>query len=281
MNRASVSKLGFICVGIALLWACQNDKKQGDESGLHLTTASISNLPNDQAGATIRKAIEGAGGWEAWTSKKALSYIKIITFYDSTGEVSRISRQLHEYNLHPKFQARISYEEKGKNYVIINNGEQAWKLEDDVIMTDEGSKNSSWNSSFGSHYVMCMPFKLADSGTQFSFEGVTTLPNGKEVNNIKVNYKEGAGSSALFHTWRYFFDPTTNELVANFLDFTNGYDYTEYLAFIAVDGVKLNQQRKSYKSDSLRQEIQVSSSYVNEEIQFVEEFAPSYFEPSK
>ncbi len=281
MKRASISGFVFIGAGIVLLWACQNVKEHGNETELPLTTASISNLPNNQAGTIIKKAIEGAGGWDAWTSKGALSYVKIITFYDSTGKVSRISRQLHEYNLHPKFQARISYEENGKNYVIINNGEQAWKLEDDVIMTDEGSKNSSWNSSFGSHYVMCMPFKLADNGTQFGFEGVTTLPNGKEVNSIKVNYKEGAGSSALFHTWWYFFDLTTNELVANFLDFTNGYDYTEYLAFITVDGIKLNQQRRSYKSDSIRQEIQVSSSYVNEEIQFVEGFAPSYFEPNK
>ena len=243
--------------------------------------SSYSNLPNTDAGNIIKKAIESAGGWDAWTSKKALSYIKITTFYDSTGADTRTLRQLHEYNLFPSFQARISWEDNGKKYVIINNGQQAWKLEDGKEMTDEASKNSAWNSSFGSHYVMSMPFKLPDPGSKYEFEGKTKLPDGKEVNAIKVTYKEGAGSSALYHTWRYFFDTNTNELAANFLDFESGYDYTQYMAFVTVDGIKLNQQRKSYTSDSLRQKIQISSSYVNEEVQFKEAFPADYFNPSR
>lgn len=272
-----------LCLTLVLLClqACQPVTNHTANHETVIPTASLENIPNSEAGDIVRKAIESAGGWEAWSSKKALSYIKTITFYDSTGEVTRVSRQLHEYNLHPRFQARISYEDNGKKYVILNNGQQAWKLEDGKIMTDEASKNSSWNSSFGSHYVMCMPFKLADHGAQFAFDGKTILPNGKEVNSIKVTYLEGAGSSALYHTWWYFFDPSTHELVANFLDFGNGYDYTEYLAFTSVDGIKLNQRRKSYKSDSLRMDIKVSSSYVNEEVQFMDALPLSYFEPTK
>jgi hypothetical protein len=266
-----------------LVIACQpkSDSVSESNSTKNEYLASYSKLPDNEAGVIIRKAIEGAGGWDAWTSKKALSYTKITTFYDSTGALSRTLRQLHEYNLFPTFQARISWEEKGKKYVMINNGQQAWKLEDGKEMTDEASKNAAWNSSFGSHYVMCMPFKLPDPGSHYEFEGKTVLPDGKEVNAIKVTYQKGAGSSALYHTWRYFFDPNTNELAANFLDFGNGYDYTQYIAFVTTDGIKLNQQRKSYKSDSLRQNIQLSSSYVNEEIQFKESFPADYFTISK
>ncbi len=283
--KVILPKLLFnLAVGLALA-ACQS-KGDGAVTGGKMDEAeaykgSYSKLPNTQAGDIIRKAIEGAGGWDAWISKKALSYIKIITFYDSTGAVSRVSRQLHEYNLFPTFQARVSYEEKGNKYVLINNGEQAWKLENGKIMTDEASMNSAWNSTFGSHYVMCMPFKLPDPGSQYEFEGTTTLPNGKEVNAVKVTYQEGAGSSALYHTWWYFFDPNTNELAANFLDFSNGYDYTEYIAFATIDGVKLNQQRKSYKTDANRNIMYLSSSYVNEEIQFKDSFPSDYFEPPK
>lgn len=286
MKQFSLMKISCICLVTIFLLACQpksDGGKHGDNGteGIEVYKASFSKLPDNRAGEIIKKAIEGAGGWEAWTSKKALSYIKIITFYDSTGAVSRVSRQLHEYNLFPSFQARISYEENGKQYIIINNGEQSWKLANGNVMTDEASKNSSWNSSYGSHYVMCMPFKLPDPGSHYEFEGITTLPNGKEVNSIKVTYQKGAGSSALYHTWWYFFDPTTNELAANFLDFTNGYDYTEYTAFVTVDGIKLNQQRKSYKADANRNIIYLSSSYVNEEVQFKDSFPSDYFEPSK
>ena len=273
----------YIILLSLMVVACQPISNTASESSNTDTgyLGSYNKLPDNKAGAIIRKAIEGAGGWDAWTSKKALSYIKNTTFYDSTGSVLRSTRQLHEYNLFPTFQARISWEENGKKYVMINNGQQAWKLEDGKVMLDEKSKTSAWNSSFGSHYVMCMPFKLPDPGSQYEFEGKTLLPDGKEVNAIKVTYKKGAGSSALYHTWWYFFDPNTNELAANFLDFGNGYDYTQYAAFVTVDGIKLNQQRKSYKSDSLRQTIQISSSYVNEEVQFKETFPADYFEPAK
>lgn len=250
------------------------------ENSLVTYLASYNNLPKNEAGDIIRKSIENAGGWENWTSKKGLQYVKITNYLDSTGAVYRTVRQLHEYNLFPSFKARISWNENGKNFMILNNGHQAWKLEDGKVMTDEASKNSAWNSAFGSHYVMCMPFKLPDPGSQYSLEGKTTLPNGKEVDAIKVSYQEGAGSSAKYHTWWYYFDPGTYQLAANFLDFGKGYDYTEYTAFTEVDGIKLNQQRRSFASDSLRQKIRLSTTYVNEEIKFTTAFPDNYFEPS-
>ena len=170
MRQFSFMKISPIClVTVLLLTACQPKGDRGERGadamqGLEIYKASFGKLADNQAGEIIKKAIEGAGGWEAWTSKKALSYKKIITFYDSTGAVSRVSRQLHEYNLFPQFQAKISYEENGEKYTIINNGEQSWKMKNGKVMTDDGSKNSAWNSSFGSHFVMCMPFKLPDPG---------------------------------------------------------------------------------------------------------------------
>ncbi len=240
-----------------------------------------SNLPQNEAGNIVRKSIETSGNWDNWTQKRSLSYTKLTTFYDSLGDVKRVLKQLHQYNLFPSFKARITWNENGKDYMILNNGQQAWKLEDGVQMTDQSNVNSAYNSSYGSHYVMSMPYKLADPGCQLQYEGKDTLPDGREALRIKVTYAEGAGSSAKFHTWWYLFNPESMELVANILDDGRHVSYTQYESFAEVEGLKFNKARASYNTDSAMANIILSSRYENEDISFGEVFPVNFFEPSK
>ena len=265
-----------------IIFGCQSkstetvENKKNDNNYEQYIT-SYDKIPSNTEGGIIKKAITQAGGWDKWISKKAMSFVKVTTTYDSTGAIKKVSKSLNEYNLFPSFQAKITWEDNGKKYIIINNGQQVWKLEDGKLMTDEKNKTSAWNSSFGTHYVISMPFKLADPGAIPKFEGIIILPNGRKVNAIKVTYKEGAGSSALFHKWWYYFDPQTSEMVANFIDYGKGYTYTVYDAFIEVDGIKINKARQSFKSDSTKTKILLESKYENEDIQFKDAFPPSYF----
>ena len=124
-------------------------------------------LPNDEAGKIIRDAIQYAGGWETWLSKKGLTFYKTVIYYDSLGKITKSSRSLQELNLFPNFKSKASWVDSGKQIMVINNGQQAWRVENGKIMTDDKSKNSAWNSSFGTHYVISMPFKLADPGAHY------------------------------------------------------------------------------------------------------------------
>lgn len=284
-NNSNKFHIGILSLCF-IVFGCQSkstgtvENKQSDNT-YEKYIASYDKLPSDTEGGIIKKAIAQAGGWDKWVTKKALSFIKITTTYDSTGKVTKISKSLNEYNLFPNFSGRVTWEDNGKKYVIINNGQQVWKLEDGKLMADEKNKNSAWNSSFGTHYVISMPFKLADPGTIPKFEGEITLPNGKKVNALKMTYKEGAGSSALFHKWWYYFDPQTHDMVANFLDHGKGYTYTVYDAFVEVGGIKINKSRRSYKSDATMSKILLESKYDNEDVQFVDSFPASYFEMPK
>ena len=234
-------------------------------------------LPNDEAGKIIRDAIQYAGGWENWLSKKGLTFYKTVIYYDSVGKITKSSRSLQELNLFPNFKSKASWVDSGKQITVLNNGQQAWRLENGKIKTDDKSKNSAWNSSFGTHYVMCMPFKLADPGAHFTYEGLVNLPNGKKALSVKVTYDDWAGSSGRFHKWTYFFDPKTHQLMANFLNYGGGCSFTEYLKDTIVGGIRYNLKRNSYQTDSTMSFIKLKETYKNDSIRLGDNFSDAKF----
>lgn len=240
--------------------------------------SALKRLPDNEAGNVVSKAIAAAGGWEDWAAKKTLSYTKVIQFFDSIGSMEREVRQLHQYQLQP-LKMRISWEEEGDHYTVINNGQQVWKLKNDQSLTEQTDIDQAWNSSFGSHYVMCMPFKLTDPGTVLTYQGLDTLSGGQVVHAIKTTYQEGAGSAAGKHTWWYYFDKDNYSLAANFLDYQDGFSYTQYVAFAEIQGIKLNKERKSYSTNADRDLKYVETVYKNENIQFDVTLEESLFEP--
>lgn len=268
---------------ILVLCNCQNQEQspQDQEQSPPPPVASLDNLPDSEAGDIVRKSIDWAGGWDNWTGKKYLSYTKIIQYYDSTGTMERESRQLHRYQLHPQIKVNISWQEDQDQYTIVNNGEQAWKLKNGAQLTEQSDINHAWNSSFGSHYVMCMPYKLADPGTVLTYEGLDTLADGSVVHAIKTTYEKGAGSAAGMHTWWYYFDTDTYRPVANFLDYGDGFSYTHYEAFEVVDGLQLNKERKSYPTNANGDLEYLRTIYKNEDIQFDSQLEVALFEAPK
>jgi hypothetical protein len=270
----------YVCT-FGLLMGCGSEygESSPETNDAHVKSSLSDLLPDTEAGNIVKNSIERSGGWENWSSKRSLSYTKIMQFFDSTGVMQRELRQLHQYQLRPQLKMRITWEESGDKYAIINNGRQAWKFKNGQELTGQSDIGQAWNSSFGSHYVMCMPFKLTDPGAVLTYEGLDTLPAGEEVYSIKTTYKEGAGSSAGMHTWWYYFDKEDYSPVANFLDYGNGFSYTHYEEFSKKDGVSLNKKRKSYSASANRDLNYLSSVYINEGVEFDVPLAKSLFTP--
>ena len=264
----------FVLGGFFLL-ACETDQGQATQPTELINP--LDRLPKNEAGELVRKAIEFVGGWETWENKKTFSFYKNITHVDSTGAIERTQRQLHQYQLSPQFKARMSWEDEGKEYMIINNGVQAKKYENGKEMTDDYSKNQAWNSSFGSHYVVSMPFKLTDPGVILTYEGIDSSTLNKRVHSLKVEYEKGAGSSGGFHTWWYYFDEKTYDLVANYLDYGEGYSLTTYETFQAVDSIRIHQKRFSHIANADKEIIHLRTIYQNEKMKFNESFDEKLF----
>lgn len=272
MNKSTFLLLAFSGIFIV---ACQTDSQQ---KTVKETIHPLDRLPENEAGEVVKKAIGFVGGWETWENKRTLSFYKNITHVDSMGNVERNQRQLHQYQLKPQFKARMTWQDKGNDYMIINNGEQAKKYENGEEMTDDNSKNVAWNSSFGSHYVVSMPFKLTDPGVILTYEGIDSITLNKRVHSLKVEYEKGAGSSGGYHTWWYYFDEETYDLVANFLDYGEGYSLTTYETFKDIDSIRIHQKRFSHIANAEKEIIQKRTIYQNEEMKFNEDFDESLFE---
>ncbi|MGI9544558.1 MAG: DUF6503 family protein [Cyclobacteriaceae bacterium] len=263
------------------LYACQ--PKSGEQAATEPTTdhdlVAMNNLLESEAGQIVAKAIEHCGGWNQWTKTTTLSFIKRIQHHDSSGAVDREVSQLHQYQLRPQFKARLTWKQGNDDYMIINNGQSAWMYINGVEAKEKDKVNLAWNSSYGSHYVICMPFKLADPGTILAYDGIDTLSGGQVVHNIKVDYEEGAGSTGGMHHWRYFFDKDTYEPVANYLDYGEGHSYTEYGPFYEVENLIANKWRKSYSSNPEEEKILLRTTYNNDDLQYNVDLDPELFEP--
>ncbi len=243
-----------------LIMSCQTKESH--------TVDSYDALPHDEAGSVIRKAIEYAGGWDSWTKKENFSFYKKITHLDSTGTVEKRIKQHHTYSLQDMFKARMEWTIGDDEYLIINDGEKAIKYKNGQELTDDKSKKEAWNSSYGSHYVIGMPYKLTDPGVSLSYEGIDTVIIDKPVHVVNVEYAKGAGTSGGLHRWVYYFDEETYDLAGNFLDYGDGHSLTTYEVFEDVEGHRFHNKRYSYISNEKKERVVLRTIYENEEMNF-------------
>jgi len=235
-------------------------------------------LPDDKAGEVVRKAIAHVGGWDSWAAKDNFSFYKKITQMDSVGKIRRVVKQLHQYNLKDQFKARMTWSMDSTDYLIINDGEKAKKYDKGKALTDDKSKNEAWNSSYGSHYVVAMPYKLTDPGTKLSYVGIDTTTFSRPAHAIKVEYEKGAGSTGGMHVWCYYFDTQTYDMVGNYLDYGEGHSFTTYQTSEMVDGLKVHNKRYSHASNENKEILQLRTIYENEAMKFNSDLDPKLFE---
>ena len=237
----------------------------------------IDNLPENKAGEVVKKAIERAGGWDSWKEKKNFSFYKKITHLDSLGNEEKTVLQHHTYQLQGKFKARMEWSIGEDNFLIINNGEQAKKYKNGVELTDLASKNEAWNSSYGSHYVIGMPYKLTDPGTTLIYEGIDSTLLEVPVHCIKVEYAKGAGSTGGMHLWYYYFKVDDYDLAGNYLNYSEGYSFTSYEVFENVNNHRIHNKRFSYISNKDKERSLLRTVYENEEMKFDRELDENAF----
>jgi hypothetical protein len=211
----------------------------------------LNRLPRDAAGVAVRRGIEYAGGWDAWESKKSIVFRKTMRKFRPDGSIEFTRVQIHRYRLQPSFAARIEWEERGQKTILINDGHRAWKFVDGREVTSEADVNNARNSTFGSHYVFGIPFKLTDPGAHLEDAGRGTLGDGTPVRKVRVFYDRGTGDAGGLHNWTYYFDTKSGRLCANHLKYaTDKYDFTEYADDTTVDGIRFATLRTDYEADA-------------------------------
>lgn len=237
--------------------------------GARATEAPPPRLPSGPAGDVVRRALQHAGGWAAWEAKKSVSFRKTSTKFRPDGTVERTRVENHTYELHPGFRARIEREEEGKKVLLTNDGVTARKLIDGREATAPQDVNNARNSTFGSNYVFCMPWKLTDRGVQLDDAGEEILAGGTRVRKVRVTYEKGAGDAGSAHVWTYYFEAESGRLVRNHLRYDGDkYDLTDYLDERVVSGLAIAAKRISYASDEKGTALVKVSEVVYDDIRF-------------
>lgn len=199
----------------------------------------------------VDKAIEHAGGWDAWMNTKTLQFRKTTVRFNEDGTVKETRVQFHKYLLHPSPKMRIEWESNGSQGVFLNDGQQTCKLVNGRPSADQADTNAARNNTFGSHYVFAMPFKLRDPGTNLEDAGTMTLEDGTVVQKVRTTYDKGAGDAGGMHTWTYMFDPQTGRLVGNHLQYeADKWDWTEYYDEKPVGALLLSTRRVGFAADA-------------------------------
>ena len=232
---------------------------------------------DDSSRIIIERAIAYAGGFDAWQQKKTLSFDKKSISYDSTGKIIRETDTHLDYMMKPEFRAKLTYKLHDTDIVLIHDGKKAAKFYNGKLSKEQKDIDAAWNSSFGSQYVMCMPFKLKDPGIKAEYVGLVTLSDGVPAQVIKTSYIKGAGSNP-DHIWYYYFEPGTGKLLANSLNGKNNYwDYTRYSELEKANGSLMPSVRKGYTADSLNKPGKFISESRHFNIVFDKEFPEDHF----
>ena len=142
-------------------------------------------LSADKGGEIIKASIEALGGWDNWKSKRNVRYERDNTRYEADGKVIH-EVQFHKLRLPPEVKVRQESLRDGKRIVTGFDGSNAWVTEDGKSITEEKRLSGARNSSFGTQYMLCVPFKLADPGTLHESLGPIKLTNGT-YDKVKVD----------------------------------------------------------------------------------------------
>lgn len=247
-----------------------------------LLAASIAYAQDLAPDKLVEKAIEHAGGWDAWLGTKTIQFRKTVLRFEPDGKLKETRVQYHKYILQPSPQMRIEWESNGSKGVMINDGQQAWKLVNGKQATSQEDINAARGNTFGSHYVFGMPFKLRDPGTILTDAGMATLEDGTVVRKIRTTYEKGAGDAGGMHTWTYMFDQQTGRLAANHLEFAPGkFDWTEYFDEKPFGALVMATRRVGYDADANGKVGPKRSETTYDQIQTNVEYPHDWFKPPR
>ncbi len=229
-------------LAIILLSGCSSYNKVSDQS--------FSNQ-DPEVRRVLSKAYDAAGTMEKFQNLESISYKKRSILFLPDGSTESDVTQFHEYNMAPELSATIFWMKDGQRHSIKYDHGVGKKYIDGELVT--GSENSATKAFFSAHYVLFMPFKLADEHVQLSYEGKDQLRSGQQVDVIKAIYQPTSHDNhSTDDTWWYYFDADSGAYAGSMVYHAPTYAYIENTAKNEKLPLIMNTYRKSFRADKDR-----------------------------
>ncbi|MEN0003320.1 MAG: hypothetical protein AAF798_04230 [Bacteroidota bacterium] len=218
-------------------------------------------IEDQAASVLLKKAIDRAGGLEAWNKLKRLSFQKFYSLFDEAQQVEKSAQQQHHYFYQPKKMVEIQWLEKGKVHQIVQDGNRVSKLINAQV--DATAKTESLLKTIESAtFVVSIPFKLLDKGVALSYAGKDTLDNGKAVEVLKAVYNPSTHDTHTTpDTWWHYYDAADYTFVGYMVQHADHYSYVLNTTFEEKGGFIFPKDRKSYRVDAERNKLYLRAEY--------------------
>lgn len=217
---------------------------------------------NTSVSDKVEKAIEAHGGYSAFQEIEHLRYLKRTYSLNKEGVVTDtlIQYLYHETVNH----TQLRYQRSDTVLVAEDRGEMLALTVNELPLNDAITLKSQRKLIEAANYIFFQPFKLRDPNAvlnplgrkQLNLSGVL-----KEVEVIAVNYSDSDDK------WYFFFDPKTDQVVANAVDHNGKMSLITNDSMQWHQGLLVHKARTSYLSNEDFELIRPQASYEYEMIQ--------------
>ncbi|WP_435625802.1 hypothetical protein [Flagellimonas sp.] len=196
----------------------------------------------------VEKGIEMAGTMEKWKNIASLEYTKKSRLLLENGEVESDVTQRHHYIYRPNKSVRISWVVDKDSFLIVHNDSVSQKFKNDSLVDQGTGVKATVNSAT---YVLGMPFKLLDTGTTLSYDGLKSFNAIDTVHAVNATYApEQHKNHSTQDEWWYHFDKNTGAFVGSMVYHAPTHALIENLSMITEKGLTFPEHRKSYRCDA-------------------------------
>lgn len=239
-----VSQLTIItCVCYSLLSSCSSSNKESD------TNRAKS---NSEAIKVVESAIEYAGTMEKWQNIASLEYTKRSKLLLENGETESDVIQHHHYIFGAKRSINISWIVESDSFLLKYENSAYQKFKNGELIDEGDAVKSSINSSV---YVLGMPFKLLDEGTELNYLGQKEFNGNDSVHVIKATYEPSKYQNhSTQDVWWYHFN-NDGAFLSSMVFHTPTYALIENLSVTNANGLKFPKRRKSYRCDEFGNKV--------------------------
>ena len=203
--------------------------------------------------SVVENAIDAAGSLERWKNIASLSYTKKSRLLLENGEIESEVVQRHHYDFRPDKNIKISWRVGNDRFLIEHNDSISQKFKNDSLVEEGSAVRSSVNSSL---YVLGMPFKLLDKGTDLDYDGLKSINGIDTVHSINATYAPNKYQNhSTQDVWWYHFDKNNGAFLSSLVYHEPTYALIENLEVVHTNGLTFPGIRKSYRCDENGEKI--------------------------
>jgi len=203
----------------------------------------------------LQKAVQAHGGAAAFEAVQVFSFDKKTSSYDSLGEPTKLLEQSFEYDF-KKGAYTLGWKENGKNYQFNIRGISGNIRVNDSLVTISTDARDTYESLLnGGLFVYWQPYKLATELPDNAVVSPDTLMN-TPVWAVSFQFDQSSDQ------WVWYFDQNSGVCLGNRVWHNNRYSLILNQSWLAYQGLKLPQERVSYRVNTANEILYKQADYV-------------------